>query len=154
MPIRKFLKDQARKAVLWALEQKEDPSPEQEQEKSEKKAKTTLITPYNSSTYVVREKTEGERIEVEKTTEKNQSDHREKATLMLMSLLLIHEFVWDANIWQGYEARPEQLDQIREDIYTILQKHPHLETVDAGDVLQTWLEDYALFKKEGFSSSP
>ena len=103
---------------------------------------------------MVREKTEGERIEVEKTTEKNQSDHREKATLMLMSLLLIHEFVWDANIWQGYEARPEQLDQIREDIYTILQKHPHLETVDAGDVLQTWLEDYALFKKEGFSSSP
>jgi hypothetical protein len=112
MPIRKFLKDNARKAVLWALE------PE---------AGTTL-PPHRPTP--------------PKTTSKSMStDLKGKTTLMLKSLLAIHESIEDAEAWQGYEGTPDQLDQIRNEIYGILVMHPEVTT--SIEVEEIWMEDYA-----------
>ena len=64
-----------------------------------------------------------------------------KTTLMLRSLLAIHESIEDADAWQGYEGTPDQLDQIRNEIYGILVMHP--EVTKPEEVLDWWLEDYA-----------
>ena len=114
MPVRKFLKDQARKAVLWALE------PEAE----------STLPPHRPTP------------PAPKTTPRTMStDLRGKTTLMLKSLLAIHESIQDGEAWQGYEGTPDQLDQIRNEIYGILVMHP--EVNDPNKVEELWMEDYA-----------
>ena len=118
MPVRKFLKDQARKAVLWALEP--DPGT------SLPPHRPTPVTPINSTT---------------RSMDTNPYSLQGKTTLMLRSLLAIHESIEDADAWQGYEGTPDQLDQIRNEIYGILIMHP--EVTKPEEVLDWWLEDYA-----------
>ena len=57
------------------------------------------------------------------------------------SLLAIHESIEDAEAWQGYEGTPDQLDQIRNEIYGILVMHPEVTT--SIEVEEIWMEDYA-----------
>lgn len=115
MAVRKFLKDKARRAVLWALE----PEPE-----------TTLPahrpTPSTTTT---------------RSMSTNTSSLKGKTTLMLQSLLAIHESIEDADAWQGYDGTPDQLDQIRNEIYGILVMHPLVK--ESSEVLDLWMEDYA-----------
>lgn len=116
MAVRKFLKDKARRAVLWALE----PEPE-----------TTLPAhrPTPSTTTTTR------------SMSTNTSSLKGKTTLMLQSLLAIHESIEDADAWQGYDGTPDQLDQIRNEIYGILVMHPLVK--ESSEVLDLWMEDYA-----------
>jgi len=64
-----------------------------------------------------------------------------KTTLMLQSLLRIHESIEDAEAWQGYEGTPDQLDDIRNEIYGILVMNPTV--TDPAEVEDLWMEDYA-----------
>ena len=80
MPVRKFLKDQARKAIQWAMET-EIPFTEPTRAKHIPKP----ITPETTS----------------KTMSTNAYDLKGKTTLMLKSLLVIHESIEDAEAWQG-----------------------------------------------------
>jgi len=64
-----------------------------------------------------------------------------KTTLMLQSLLAIHESIEDADAWQGYEGTPDQLDDIRNEIYGILVMNPAV--TDPNEVVDLWIEDYA-----------
>ena len=112
MPVRKFLRDTARKAVLWALE----PEPG-----------TALPahrpTPPRSTTRTMSNSLKG------------------KTTLMLRSLLAIHQSIEDAEAWQGYEGTPDQLDDLRNQIYGILVMHPSVTNPD--EVEEICMEDYA-----------
>lgn len=112
MPVRKFLRNTARKAVLWALE----PEPG-----------TALPahrpTPTRSTTRTMSTSLKG------------------KTTLMLRSLLAIHESIEDAEAWQGYEGTPDQLDDLRSQIYGILVMNPSV--TDPNEVEDLWMEDYA-----------
>ena len=60
---------------------------------------------------------------------------------MLRSLLAIHESIEDADAWQGYDGTPDQLDQIRNEIYGILVMHPSVN--NPNEVVDLWMEDYA-----------
>ena len=120
MPVRKFLKDQARKAIQWAMET-EIPFTEPTRAKHIPKP----ITPETTS----------------KTMSINPYDLKGKTTLMLKSLLVIHESIEDAEAWQGYEGTPDQLDQIRNEIYGILVMNPSVTTTE--EVEDLWMEDYA-----------
>ena len=71
----------------------------------------------------------------------NAYDLKGKTTLMLKSLLVIHESIEDAEAWQGYEGTPDQLDQIRNEIYGILVMNPSVTTTE--EVEDLWMEDYA-----------
>ena len=118
MPVRKFLRDQARKAVLWALE----PEP-------------GTALPAHTPRAVTRspQRTKG--------METNPYSLKGKTTLMLQSLLRIHESIEDAEAWQGYEGTPDQLDDLRNEIYGILVMNPSV--TDPAEVEDLWMEDYA-----------
>ena len=64
-----------------------------------------------------------------------------KTTLMLRSLLAIHQSIEDAEAWQGYEGTPDQLDDLRNQIYGILVMNPSV--TDPEEVEDIWMEDYA-----------
>ena len=64
-----------------------------------------------------------------------------KTTLMLRSLLAIHQSIEDADAWQGYEGTPDQLDDLRNQIYGILVMNPSV--TDPNEVEDLWMEDYA-----------
>ena len=64
-----------------------------------------------------------------------------KTTLMLRSLLAIHQSIEDADAWQGYEGTPDQLDDLRNQIYGILVMNPSV--TDPEEVEDIWMEDYA-----------
>ena len=68
-------------------------------------------------------------------------DLQGKTTLVLKSLLAIHESIQDSEAWQGYEGTPDQVDEIRWEIYGILARHP--EVTDPMEVEDIWMEDYA-----------
>jgi hypothetical protein len=114
--VRKFLRDQARKAVLWALE----PEP------------GTSLPPHRP-TPPTRTST--------RSMDTNPYSLKGKTTLMLQSLLAIHESIEDADAWQGYEGTPDQLDDIRNEIYGILVMNPAV--TDPNEVVDLWMEDYA-----------
>lgn len=116
MPVRKFLRNTARKAVLWALE----PEP------------GTSLPPHRP-TPPTRTSTRG--------MDTNPYSLKGKTTLMLQSLLAIHESIEDADAWQGYEGTPDQLDDIRNEIYGILVMNPAV--TDPNEVVDLWMEDYA-----------
>ena len=80
MPVRKFLRDQARKAVLWALE----PEP------------GTALPPHRPTANRTRTRT----LSI---------DLQGKTTLVLKALLAIHESIQDSEAWQGYEGTPDQI---------------------------------------------
>ena len=112
MPVRKFLRDQARKAVLWALE----PEP------------GTALPPHRPTANRTRTRTLSINLQG-------------KTTLVLKSLLAIHESIQDSEAWQGYEGTPDQIDEIRWEIYGILARHP--EVTDPMEVEDLWMDDYA-----------
>ena len=116
MPVRKFLRDQARKAVLWALE----PEP------------GTALQPHRPTTST---------RTTSRTMSTNPYSLQGKTTLMLKALLGIHESIEDSEAWQGYEGKPDQLDEIRDEIYGILLMHPSV--TDPSEVEDLWMEDYA-----------
>ena len=118
MTVRKFFRDQARKAVLWALE----PEPGTSLPPHPPRAITRSPQPT-------------------KTMDPNTYSLKGKTTLMLQSLLRIHESIEDAEAWQGYEGTPDQLDDIRNEIYGILVMHPSVK--DPAEVEDLWMEDYA-----------
>lgn len=118
MPVRKFLRDQARKAVLWALE----PEPGTALPAHTPRAVTKSPTPTRDR-------------------DSNPYSLKGKTTLVLKSLLAIHESIEDAEAWQGYEGTPDQLDQIRNEIYGILVMNPSVK--DPAEVEDLWMEDYA-----------
>ena len=62
-------------------------------------------------------------------------------SLMLMALLAIHESIEDSEAWQGYEGKPDQLDEIRDEIYGVLVMNPSV--TDPNEVMDLWMEDYA-----------
>ena len=68
-------------------------------------------------------------------------DLQGKTTLVLKSLLAIHESIQDSEAWQGYEGTPDQIDEIRWEIYGIWPRHP--EVTDPMEVEDLWMEDYA-----------
>ena len=116
MPVRKFLRDQARKAVLWALE----PEP------------GTALQPHRPTTST---------RTTSRTMSTNPYSLQGKTTLMLKALLAIHESIEDSEAWQGYEGKPDQLDEIRNEIYGILVMNPSV--TDPNEVQDLWMEDYA-----------
>jgi len=117
MPIRKKVKEQLRKAIEWAMEAE---IPFTEPSKAKHIPKPTAP----------------------KTTTRTISiELKGKTTLVLKSLLAIHESIDDAEAWQGYEGTPDQLDQIRNEIYGILVMHPEVTTSE--EVEEIWMEDYA-----------
>ena len=68
-------------------------------------------------------------------------DLKGKTTLVLKSLLAIHESIEDVEAWAGYEGTPNQLDQIRNEIYGILVMNPEVRTTE--EVQDLWMDDYA-----------
>ena len=68
-------------------------------------------------------------------------DLKGKTTLVLKSLLAIHEAIEDVEAWAGYEGTPNQLDQIRNEIYGILVMNPEVRTTE--EVQDLWMDDYA-----------
>jgi hypothetical protein len=117
MPIRKVLKEQLRKAITWAME-------------------TEIPFTGPSQTNHIPKPTPPKT-----TTRTISNDLKGKTTLMLRSLLAIHESIEDAEAWQGYEGTPEQIDEIRWEIYGILARNPSV--TDPSEVEDLWMEDYA-----------
>ena len=112
MSVRKVVKDNLRKAVLWVLEP--DPSRSLEPHRPRPQTKSMGIPDLKG---------------------------RKQTRLVLASLLLIHDSICDADAWQGYEGTPEQIDEIRWEIYGILAKNPSV--TDPSEVEDLWMEDYA-----------
>ena len=61
-----------------------------------------------------------------------------KTRLVLASLLHIHDSIVDADIWQGYEATPEQIDKLKWEVSGVLAKYPEVTT--AQEVYDIWLK--------------
>ena len=119
MPIRKVVKEQLRKAIKWAMEA-EIPFTEPTQSKH-------LPKPVS--------------ISIKGRHPGDTPNLKGKTTLVLKSLLAIHESIEDAEAWQGYEGTPDQLDDLRNQIYGILLMHPSV--TDPSEVEDIWIEDYA-----------
>jgi len=98
MPVRKFLKDQARRAVLWALQP--DPARSLEPHRPRPPAGIRVVPDLKG---------------------------RDKTRLVLASVLHIHDSICDADAWQGYEGTPEQVEKLMWQVYGILSMHPDIE---------------------------
>ena len=61
-----------------------------------------------------------------------------KTRLVLASLLHIHDSIVDADIWQGYEATPDQIDKLKWEVSGVLAKYPEVTT--AQEVYDIWLK--------------
>ena len=61
-----------------------------------------------------------------------------KTRLVLASLLHIHDSIVDEDIWQGYEATPEQIDKLKWEVSGVLAKYPEVTT--AQEVYDIWLK--------------
>jgi len=66
---------------------------------------------------------------------------RGKTTLVLQSLLHIHESIVDAEAMQGYEGLPLQVEKIYWEVWGVLARNPGLTTSD--EVLEVWIDEYA-----------
>ena len=98
MSVRKVVKDNLRKAVLWVLEP--DPSRSLEPHRPRPQTKSMGIPDLKG---------------------------RKQTRLVLASLLLIHDSICDADAWQGYEGTPDQVEKIMWEVYGILTMHPEVE---------------------------
>jgi len=66
---------------------------------------------------------------------------RGKTTLVLQSLLHIHESIVDAEAMQGYEGLPLQVEKIYWEVWGVLARNPGLTTSE--EVLEVWIDEYA-----------
>ena len=98
MSVRKVVKDNLRKAVLWVLEP--DPSRSLEPHRPRPQTKSMGIPDLKG---------------------------RKQTRLVLASLLLIHDSICDADAWQGYDGTPDQVEKIMWEVYGILTMHPEVE---------------------------
>jgi len=64
---------------------------------------------------------------------------RGKASLVLQSLLAIHESIEDSDAMQGYEGLPLQVEQIYWEVWGVLARNPSLTKPE--DVVEQWMED-------------
>ena len=64
---------------------------------------------------------------------------RGKASLVLQSLLSIHESIEDSDAMQGYEGLPLQVEQIYWEVWGVLARNPSL--TRAEEVVEQWMED-------------
>lgn len=118
MPIKKVVRDNLRKAVLWAL----DTDPER------------TLPPHRP------------KAPMDATSNRKVPDLRtpEKVRLVLASTLHLHDSIVDAEAWQGYEGTPEQIENLMWEIRGVLAKNPHFTTPE--QVEEVWMEDYSVEK--------
>ena len=64
---------------------------------------------------------------------------RGKASLVLQSLLAIHESIEDSDAMQGYEGLPLQVEQIYWEVWGVLSRNPSLTKPE--EVVEQWMED-------------
>ena len=64
---------------------------------------------------------------------------RGKASLVLQSLLSIHESIEDSDSMQGYEGLPLQVEQIYWEVWGVLARNPSLTKPE--EVVEQWMED-------------
>jgi hypothetical protein len=64
---------------------------------------------------------------------------RVKASLVLQSLLSIHESIEDSDAMQGYEGLPLQVEQIYWEVWGVLARNPSLTKPE--EVVEQWMED-------------
>jgi hypothetical protein len=64
---------------------------------------------------------------------------RGKASLVLQSLLSIHESIEDSDAMQGYEGLPLQVEQIYWEVWGVLSRNPSLTKPE--EVVEQWMED-------------
>ena len=64
---------------------------------------------------------------------------RGKASLVLQSLLSIHESIEDSDAMQGYEGLPLQVEQIYWEVWGVLARNPYLTKPE--EVVEQWMED-------------
>jgi len=62
-----------------------------------------------------------------------------KASLVLQSLLAIHESIEDSDAMQGYEGLPLQVEQIYWEVWGVLARNPSLTKPE--EVVEQWMED-------------
>ena len=64
---------------------------------------------------------------------------RGKASLVLQSLLSIHESIEDSDAMQGYEGLPLQVEQIYWEVWGVLARNQYLTKPE--EVVEQWMED-------------
>ena len=64
---------------------------------------------------------------------------RGKTSLVLQSLLAIHESIEDSDAMQGYEGLPLQVEQIYWEVWGVLARNPSLTKPE--EVVEQWMED-------------
>ena len=64
---------------------------------------------------------------------------RGKTSLVLQSLLAIHESIEDSDAMQGYEGLPLQVEQIYWEVWGVLSRNPSLTKPE--EVVEQWMED-------------
>ena len=62
-----------------------------------------------------------------------------KTSLVLQSLLAIHESIEDSDAMQGYEGLPLQVEQIYWEVWGVLARNPSL--TKSEEVVEQWMED-------------
>lgn len=62
-----------------------------------------------------------------------------RTSLMLRSLLAIHESIEDSETMQGYEGLPVQVEEIYWEVWGVLARNPSLQRPE--EVVEQWMED-------------
>ena len=62
-----------------------------------------------------------------------------RTSLMLRSLLAIHESIEDSETIQGYEGLPVQVEEIYWEVWGVLARNPSLKISE--EVVEQWMED-------------
>ena len=62
-----------------------------------------------------------------------------KTSLVIQSLLAIHESIEDSEAMQGYEGLPLQVEQIYWEVWGVLARNPSLTKPE--EVVEQWMED-------------
>lgn len=62
-----------------------------------------------------------------------------KTSLVIQSLLAIHESIEDSDAMQGYEGLPLQVEQIYWEVWGVLARNPSLTKPE--EVVEQWMED-------------
>ena len=118
MPFRKVLKEKLRKAIKWAMETE---IPFTEPAKAKQKPTPLSI-----------------RIKGTHPGDYPELKGPNKTRLVLASLLHIHDSIVDADIWEGYEATPDQINKLKWEVSGVLAKYPEVTT--AQEVYDIWLK--------------
>ena len=118
MPFRKVWKEKLRNAIKWAMETE---IPFTEPAKAKQKPTPLSI-----------------RIKGTHPGDYPELKGPNKTRLVLASLLHIHDSIVDADIWQGYEATPDQIDKLKWEVSGVLAKYPEVTT--AQEVYDIWLK--------------